>query len=229
MGYNRYWPKVRRYLVIVWSWMLALSVKVPNLFVRFSFRSPKNVVPITGIIALALSVAYTFIVWDRIPFASANLVTALTAVRENPSIVFVALVFQALMLGWSIYFCVVVIGVYDSIHEAKLAVSHQWAAVIYTLLGISFYWTFQVVQVRIMNLHARECSARMHLSTISFAYFLRIRSKLSLLESLVVGGIHRTRMGLYARRRSKLSSTRWAPYALAHCLLDQSVSFVKLP
>jgi len=109
--------------------------------------SPRNVVPITGIIALALSVAYAFIVWDRIPFAAANLVTALTAIRQHPGTVLVALVFQILCLGWSIYYCIVVIGVFDAIGEGKLAVSHQVEVLIYVLLGISFYWTYQVMLV----------------------------------------------------------------------------------
>lgn len=109
--------------------------------------SPRNVVPITGIIALALSVAYAFIVWDRIPFAAANLVTALTAIRRHASTVLVALVFQVLCLGWSIYYCIVVIGVYDAIREGKLQASHQVEVLIYVLLGVSFYWTYQVLLV----------------------------------------------------------------------------------
>lgn len=109
--------------------------------------SPRNVVPITGIIALALSVAYTFIVWDRIPFAAANLMAAFSAIRDYPSTILLAIIFQVIALGWSIYFCVVVIGVYDVIHEGKLEISHQWEVFIYVLLGTSFYWTFQVLLV----------------------------------------------------------------------------------
>jgi len=110
--------------------------------------SPKNVVPITGIIALALSVAYAFIVWDRIPFAAANLVAALSAIRRHPGTVVVALFFQVFALGWSIYYCIVFIGMYDAIREGKINASHQLEVFIYVLLGFSFYWTYQVLLVR---------------------------------------------------------------------------------
>ena len=110
--------------------------------------SPRNVVPVTGIIALALSVAYAFIVWDRIPFAAANLTTALSAIRTHPGLVLVAVASQILALGWSIYYCIVVVGVYDSIRVGKLAVHHRVAVLIYVLLGMSFYWTYQVLLVR---------------------------------------------------------------------------------
>ena len=109
--------------------------------------SPKTAVPITGIIALALTVAYAFIVWDRIPFSAANLLTALSGVHANPGTIVVAFFFQALALAWSIYYAVVVCGVYDSIQNGSLQVAQDYKGVIYTLLGVSYYWTFQVLQV----------------------------------------------------------------------------------
>jgi hypothetical protein len=109
--------------------------------------SPKNVVPITGIIALALSVAYTFIVWDRIPFAAANLLTALNGVHAFPSTVGVAFIFQALALGWSIYYAIVIAGIYDAVKEGKLDFSYRGTVLMYILLGVSYYWTFQVFAV----------------------------------------------------------------------------------
>jgi hypothetical protein len=109
--------------------------------------SPKNIVPITGIIALALSVAYTFIVWDRIPFAAANLLTALNGVYAFPGTVVVAFIFQALALGWSIYYAIVLVGLYDAIDEGKLQLSHRMQITMYVLMGVSYYWTFQVFAV----------------------------------------------------------------------------------
>jgi hypothetical protein len=114
--------------------------------------SPKSVVPITGIIALALTVAYTFIVWDRIPFASANLMTALSGVHANPGTIVLAFFFQAMALAWSIYYAVVVCGVYDSLENGTLRVARDYDFVIYVLLGISYYWTFQVLQVRLIQM-----------------------------------------------------------------------------
>lgn len=106
--------------------------------------SPKTAVPVTGIIALGLAVAYTFIVWDRIPFAAANLVTALSGIRDFPGIVVVAFGLQAVALLWSACFSVVVFGVYTAMQKRETP--PRLAYVVYVLLGISLNWTFQVIQ-----------------------------------------------------------------------------------
>lgn len=117
--------------------------------------SPKTVVPVTGIIALALAVAYTFIVWDRIPFAASNLVTALSGIRAFPCIVVVAFGLQAVALVWSIFFSIVVFGVYDAMQEhGKLNVSPRMTYVVYVLLALSFNWTFQVLQSTVQAITA---------------------------------------------------------------------------
>ena len=112
--------------------------------------SPKNFVPITGIIALALSVGYAFVVWDRIPFAASNLHAGLRAVRANMGTVLVAFVCQGIALGWTIYYTFVVIGVYDALDVGDLVLTENMEVLIYVLLGISFYWTFHVLMVSLV-------------------------------------------------------------------------------
>ena len=107
--------------------------------------SPKSVVPITGFIALALSIAYALIVWERIPFAAANLVTALRGVRENPGTLVVAWIFQVLSLGVAVFYTIVVVGVYDAIQRETLSLSPKLVVVVYSALGFSFYWTYHVM------------------------------------------------------------------------------------
>lgn len=109
--------------------------------------SPRNFVPVTGIIALALSVAYAFIVWDRIPFANANVLTALTAVRSYPTLSVLAMLVQAIALVWSVYLCTVVIGVYDAIQDERLILSDSLTTTLFVALGLSYYWTIQVLSV----------------------------------------------------------------------------------
>jgi Plasma-membrane choline transporter len=114
--------------------------------------SPRKIVPVTGIIALALIVAYGFIVWDRIPFTAANLDAGLRGIRANPGAVVVAFFFQLLALGWSIYYTFVVVGVYDAVQLGDLGTEFQGAHyVIYTLLGISYYWTLNVFLVSMLE------------------------------------------------------------------------------
>jgi len=93
-------------------------------------------------------VSYTFIVWDRIPFAAANLLTALSGIRAFPGTLLVAFGFQAVALAWSVYYAIVVCGIYDAIQEGgKLDLSQAMAYFVYFMLGLSYYWTFQVLTV----------------------------------------------------------------------------------
>ena len=115
--------------------------------------SPKKIVPITGIIALAFSVCYAFMVLDRIPFAAANLNAGLTGILANPGAVFVSFIFQILTLGWSIYYVFVAIGVYDAINEGEINESSQSVRIMYYfLLAISYYWTQHVFLVSNLSL-----------------------------------------------------------------------------
>ena len=112
--------------------------------------SPKSFVPITGIIALMLTVGYMFVVWDRIPFASANLTTALTGVRDNLGLVGVAFLFQFLALVCSIYYTFTFVGLHDAMHAGALkGISDNAMIVLDALLLVSYYWTYQVLRVRV--------------------------------------------------------------------------------
>jgi hypothetical protein len=117
--------------------------------------SPKKVVPATGIIVLALSVAYTIVVWDRCKFHGANLYASLSGIRVNPGAVVVAFFFQFLALVWSIYYTYVAIGVYDAVQDGSFELPSRGMKIfIYSSLGVSYYWTLQVFMVR------RSCPTR---------------------------------------------------------------------
>ncbi|KAL9181382.1 hypothetical protein ACHAXT_010187 [Thalassiosira profunda] len=112
--------------------------------------SPKSFVPITGIVALMLTVGYMFVVWDRIPFASANLTTALTGVRDHLGLVGVAFFFQFLALACSIYYSFAFVGLHDAMNNKEVPVSGHLEAAIDILLLVSYYWTFQVLRRIVM-------------------------------------------------------------------------------
>ena len=107
--------------------------------------NPKSVVPVTGIIALALSIGYAFIVWDRIPFASANLLTAFAGIKAFPGTLLVAFLFQALTLGAGLIYMVLLFGIYDAVQDGTIEIGSRMAATTYVLIAVSFYWTFQVL------------------------------------------------------------------------------------
>lgn len=110
--------------------------------------SPHSFVPITGIIVLMLTVGYMFVVWDRIPFASANLTTALTGVRDNLGLVGIAFFFQFLALVCSIFYSFAYVGLYDAMISGDFVFSSDRAMIImHVLFLVSYYWTFQVLRV----------------------------------------------------------------------------------
>jgi len=113
--------------------------------------SPKSFVPITGIIALMLTVGYMFVVWDRIPFASANLTTALTGVRDNLGLVGVAFFFQFLALVCSIYYSFTFVGLHDAMLYGEMVnLSDRAVIAVDVLLLVSYYWTYQVLRHIVM-------------------------------------------------------------------------------
>ena len=110
--------------------------------------SPQSFVPATGIITLMLTVGYMFVVWDRIPFASANLTTALTGVRDNLGLVGIAFLFQFLALVCSICYTFAYVGLYDAMNSGEFIYSGDKAMVyMHVIFLVSFYWTFQVLRV----------------------------------------------------------------------------------
>mmetsp|Transcript_21370 Transcript_21370/g.42885 ORF Transcript_21370/g.42885 Transcript_21370/m.42885 type:complete len:807 (+) Transcript_21370:83-2503(+) len=112
--------------------------------------SPNSFVPVSGIIALMLTVGYMFVVWDRIPFASANLTTALTGVRDNLGLVGVAFFFQFLALVASIYYSFTFVGLHDAMYNGQLMISDNMKVAVDVLLFVSYYWTYQVLRHIVM-------------------------------------------------------------------------------
>lgn len=90
---------------------------------------------IMGFASFALGCCYAYFVWSRIPFAAANLRTALTAVKVNLGLVAVAYFFLALAFGWSLWWSV----------TAGTTVSTVGSAALFFFL-LSYYWVHQVLQ-----------------------------------------------------------------------------------
>jgi hypothetical protein len=89
---------------------------------------------IIGFVGGLLSCCYTYFVWGRIPFAAANLNTALTAVRANLGVSVVAYFFLFLGFGWAIWWSIV----------AGDMMANYGSGVAF-LFFLSYYWTQQVL------------------------------------------------------------------------------------
>jgi hypothetical protein len=93
-----------------------------------------------------LSSFWAWAVWKRIPFATSNLVCALTAIRANLGVVLVAYVMVIAAVVWTMIWMTSFIGVYaQSVDCNSQGVCYgkigSWTIVLYLL---SFYWTQQV-------------------------------------------------------------------------------------
>lgn len=84
-------------------------------------------------LSFAISCCYAKFVWSRIPFAAANLKTALTAVRANLGLIIVSFVFMAVGFGYTILWMATA-NVYMNTIPASAF-----------FLFLSFYWTQQVL------------------------------------------------------------------------------------
>jgi len=109
-----------------------------------ALSSYSKFIPITGLALVALITAYAFVVWDRIPFASANLKTALTAIRSRPGILLVTFGLQILMLIWAILTMFTVVGIYNAFHS-HVTIDTKLRIACYVLLGVSFFWSVQLL------------------------------------------------------------------------------------
>ncbi len=108
---------------------------------------PTSFVPATGVIALALTIGYAFVVWDRIPFASANLCTALKGLKSNLSLIAIAFFYQVLLYVISMFYLFTSIGVYDDLLEKGKVTLGKWEGLVFISILISYYWTYQVAMV----------------------------------------------------------------------------------
>ena len=90
---------------------------------------------ILGFLSFAIGFCYAYFVWHRIPFAAANLNTALTAVKANLGVAIVAYFFLFLGFGWAIWWSIV----------AGDMMSNYGAGIAF-LFFLSYYWTQQVLK-----------------------------------------------------------------------------------
>lgn len=127
---------------------LIFSIVMTLLTAIGGILSGQVIVAVFGFIFFAVGMCYACAVWSRIPFATANLVTAVTAVRSNCGLSVVSYFFLALAFGWSILWAFCVVGILDatgSCDNPDKPCSYNGGYLF--LLFISYFWTHQVIQV----------------------------------------------------------------------------------
>ena len=104
-----------------------------------------------GLVFFAVSLCYARAVWSRIPFASANLLTATTAVKSNCGVTVQAYLFVVLAFVWSMVWIVAVVGVFYATStcttsattgQTTCSSNSGW---VFVLLLFSYYFVHQVL------------------------------------------------------------------------------------
>jgi len=112
-----------------------------------SFMAGQIIAGVFGLIFFAIGVCYARAVWSRIPFATINLITGITAIQANFGVTTFAYLFAALGVGWSILWGIAFAGVFEYTYECDAFgnCSDPNYGFMF-LLFLSFFFTHQVLQ-----------------------------------------------------------------------------------
>lgn len=134
----------------------ALLIKIALFFVVFlslawalaAFWSGSYGLGILGICFFLIGLCYARAVWSRIPFATINLITAMTAVRTNCGVCIVGYVMLGLAVAWTGIWTIALIGIFDqektcdANNVCTVSVNYGYLF----LMFVSYFFTHQVIQ-----------------------------------------------------------------------------------
>mmetsp|Transcript_24754 Transcript_24754/g.53400 ORF Transcript_24754/g.53400 Transcript_24754/m.53400 type:complete len:858 (+) Transcript_24754:443-3016(+) len=124
--------------------IFTISVSLTWTVLGLAFSS-SLIIPFMGAVALALSLFYTVVVWDRISFAAINLSVALKGMRSTLHIPFVGLCVLAVTFLWTNIWICAFIGTFDFLNDDE-DLSNNWMSVVIVFFLFSHFWTFQVIK-----------------------------------------------------------------------------------
>jgi hypothetical protein len=104
---------------------------------------------IFGLVFFALGVCYARAAWPRIPFATINLVTGITAIQANFGVTTFAYMFAIAAAGWSVLWSIAFSGLFEYTYDCNdvtgVCTNPNYGYMF--LLFVSFFFTHQVLQV----------------------------------------------------------------------------------
>jgi hypothetical protein len=126
------------------------NVAMAALVAVYGFYIGQTIVGVIGLIFLALMVCYAYAVWSRIPFATANLRTATTAVRANCSVSFIAYIFTALAFAWFVLWSLAMAAIQKDVlgcvEQDGVTVCENLNYGVMFLLFVSLFFTAEVLK-----------------------------------------------------------------------------------
>jgi len=128
---------------------LIFSVVMAGAWAAIAFATANWGLAVIATIFFLISICYAWAVWSRIPFASVNLVTAITAVKANLGVALYALLISAMAVAWSGTWSLAFAGVFDHTYvcdAANVCTDPNYGYLF--LLFLAFFFGHQVFQVR---------------------------------------------------------------------------------
>jgi hypothetical protein len=126
------------------------NVAMAALVAVYGFYIGQTIVGVVGLIFLALMICYAYAVWSRIPFATANLRTATTAVRANCSVSFIAYFFTALAFAWFVLWSLALAAIQKDVlgcvEQDGVTVCENLNYGVMFLLFVSLFFTAEVLK-----------------------------------------------------------------------------------
>lgn len=125
---------------------LIFSVIMSLLWAVYAFYFLSFIYGIFGLVFFAITLCYAKYVWQKIPFAAVNMLTAATAIKSNLGVMLFAVFFTLIEVGWLVLWTVALVGVYDKtiICDDSGVCSPSYG--ILFLLFLSLFFTQQVLQ-----------------------------------------------------------------------------------
>jgi hypothetical protein len=102
---------------------------------------------ILSLVIALLVCCYTYCIWSRIPFATANLKTGTTSIKANCGVTILAYAVVVGAFGWTLLWVVSLLGIQDSLvscNEDGVCSSPNYLYLF--LLFVSYFFTHQVLQ-----------------------------------------------------------------------------------
>ena len=130
---------------------LIFVVALSGVLAAITFLTGNLIGGIIGLVFFALGICYACAVWERIPFASANLLTATTAVKNNCGVTIQAILSVVVAFGWSLLWTIALLGVWDRTYNCTTdangvqTCSSPSYGILFVLF-LSYFFTHQVIQ-----------------------------------------------------------------------------------
>lgn len=132
---------------------LIFTVVMSLVWMIFSFMTGNVLSVIFAVLFFAMTCCYAYCVWSRIPFATVNLVTGLTAVKANCGITIISYIFVILAALWSFVWAIAVLGTFNSTHTCVDEANREGCEIsgsgygFLFLLFLAYFFSHQVLQV----------------------------------------------------------------------------------